>query len=99
MPTAIVTGAAQGIGRAIALRLAKDGFDVAINDLPRQSDQLESLAQEIREAGRRSCVVAADVTQDSDVQTMILNTVNILDGVDVVSQSRVLHTNHIKIPL
>lgn len=40
---AIVTGAAQGIGRSIALRLAADGLDVAINDLPRQLTQLEQV--------------------------------------------------------
>lgn len=50
--TAIVTGASQGIGRAIALRLADDGFDVAINDLSAAKDNLETLRQEIVAKGR-----------------------------------------------
>jgi len=49
---ALVTGAAKGIGRAIALRLAVDGFDVAINDIPSNKHNLDSLAGEIAEKGR-----------------------------------------------
>ncbi|KAF7328692.1 NAD(P)-binding protein [Mycena sanguinolenta] len=43
---ALVTGAAQGIGRSIALRLAEDGFDVAINDIPDNSKHLADVSQE-----------------------------------------------------
>lgn len=45
---ALVTGAARGIGRGIALRLASDGLDVAVNDIQDNSDQLEEVAEEIR---------------------------------------------------
>lgn len=51
---AIVTGAAQGIGRAIALRLADDGLDIAVSDLASQSALLETLAAGIRAKGRKS---------------------------------------------
>ena len=50
---AIVTGSAQGIGRAIALRLAADGYDVAVNDLPARSEDLEGLVREMEAHGAR----------------------------------------------
>jgi len=39
---AIITGSAQGIGRAIALRLAGDGYDIAVNDLPAKIEALRA---------------------------------------------------------
>ncbi|KAG1874902.1 hypothetical protein F4604DRAFT_1903789 [Suillus subluteus] len=44
---ALITGSAQGIGRSIALRLARDGFNVALNDLPSKDAKLELVATEI----------------------------------------------------
>jgi NAD(P)-dependent dehydrogenase (short-subunit alcohol dehydrogenase family) len=61
---AIVTGAAQGIGRAIALRLAQDGYDMALNDLSRSSAALETLAEEIRAKGRKAIVVHGDISKE-----------------------------------
>jgi NAD(P)-dependent dehydrogenase (short-subunit alcohol dehydrogenase family) len=81
---ALVTGAARGIGRAIALRLAKDGFNVAVNDIGHQ-DQLASLQDEIRALGRDSIECIADVSKDEDVKCMIAQTVERLGSLDVVS--------------
>lgn len=52
--TAFVSGAAQGIGKAIALRLARDGFDVAVNDVRQNLGPLEEVANEIRSLGKAS---------------------------------------------
>ena len=62
---AVVTGAARGIGRAIALRLAADGADVAINDV--DAEGAEKVAEEVSALGRRSVAIAADVSdRDAD---------------------------------
>ncbi|KZT67276.1 NAD(P)-binding protein [Daedalea quercina L-15889] len=82
---ALVTGAAQGIGRSIALRLAKDGLDVAVNDVPSKRQQLEELASEIKsKEGRQAAVVHADVTSEADVQAMTASAVGQLGGLDVM---------------
>ncbi|KAJ7917128.1 hypothetical protein B0H13DRAFT_2322736 [Mycena leptocephala] len=49
---ALITGAAQGIGRCAALKLADDGFDVAVNDVAVNSEKLEALVDEILAKGR-----------------------------------------------
>ena len=81
---ALVTGASQGIGRAIALRLADDGFDVAINDLPSAKDNLESLSQELINKGRRTCIVVGDISVEVVVQSMVSTVVENLGELNVV---------------
>lgn len=67
---AFVTGARRGIGRAIALSLAEDGYDVAINDLE-HSSELALLCDEIIALGRRSAPVAGDVADIARHQQML----------------------------
>ncbi len=83
--TAIVTGSAQGIGRAIALRLADDGLDVVLNDIQSKAEALGEVADEIRKKGRKVLVVTADCTQESDVQHLVDETVKEFGRLDVVS--------------
>ncbi|MFJ3232538.1 SDR family oxidoreductase [Streptomyces sp. NPDC086787] len=64
--TAVVTGAASGIGEAVALRLAAEGARVAL--LARRADRLETVTGKIRAAGGEALVVAADVTDDASVE-------------------------------
>ncbi|KAF7377404.1 hypothetical protein MSAN_00162000 [Mycena sanguinolenta] len=73
--TALVTGAAQGIGRGIALRLAEDGFDVAVNDIQDNSAKLDAVVAEIKQKGRESSKHLADVSRDEDVKEMVDNVV------------------------
>jgi NAD(P)-dependent dehydrogenase (short-subunit alcohol dehydrogenase family) len=85
---AIVTGAANGIGRSIALRLADDGLDVVVNDLDIHSDKLDGVAQEIHMKGRRSLALCADVSTEEGVRKLVSRASDNLGGVDVVSLFR-----------
>ncbi|KAK7034590.1 hypothetical protein VNI00_012221 [Paramarasmius palmivorus] len=84
---ALITGSAQGIGKAIALRLAKDGFDVVLNDITSQTklDQLREVEQEIqRSFGRKTAIVMADVSDEEEVKRLVDQTVGTLGGLDVM---------------
>ena len=63
---AVVTGASRGIGEAIAIALADDGADLAV--LPRTQPDLEKTAAEVRESGRKACVVVCDVASSASVE-------------------------------
>lgn len=80
---ALVTGAARGIGRGIALRLADDGFDIAVNDLP-NTPELDELIKTIEGKGRRALATPGDVSDESIVTDMIQRTVSTLGSLDVV---------------
>ncbi|PPQ64817.1 hypothetical protein CVT26_002649 [Gymnopilus dilepis] len=81
---ALVTGAAQGIGKAIALKLADDGLDVALNDLESKISELESIKTEIEAKGRKSIVLTGDVSSEADVISIFESLVSQLGGVDVL---------------
>jgi NAD(P)-dependent dehydrogenase (short-subunit alcohol dehydrogenase family) len=81
---ALITGAAHGLGRSIALRLATDGFDIALNDLPAKHEQLSAVAKEIEGLGRKTCIVPADVCQEDQVKQMVDSAVEHLGRLDVV---------------
>uniref|UniRef100_A0A8H7XQV3 Uncharacterized protein n=1 Tax=Psilocybe cubensis TaxID=181762 RepID=A0A8H7XQV3_PSICU len=84
-PVAVVTGASRGIGRAIALQLARDGYDVALNDLPSNKIQLEGLSSEINEqTGQRTLVLPGDVSVEDDVKGLVEASTKDLGGVDVM---------------
>lgn len=84
---ALVTGAGTGIGRAIAFRLAQDGFNVAISDQLCNEPGLTTLVAEIRELGRKVVAVTADVSVEVEIQGMIQRTVEELGQLDVVSRT------------
>ena len=79
----LVTGAAQGIGRAIALHLAKDGLNVALNDLEVNSSELQKLQQEIEQSGRKSIIITADVSVSESVEKMVREVIQQLGSLDV----------------
>ena len=85
---ALITGSAQGLGRTIALRLAKDGFDIALNDVSAKRDQLRAVANDIEKIGRRTHLVPADVVIEGEVKGMVQDVSKALGGLDVVSKCR-----------
>ncbi|KZT73286.1 NAD(P)-binding protein [Daedalea quercina L-15889] len=88
---AIVTGAAQGIGRSIALRLAEEGLNVAINDIPSKSAQIDQVVAEIKAKTSAKAVAApADVTDEDAVQGMIALVVEQLGGLDMVANAGIM---------
>ncbi|MCC7107318.1 MAG: glucose 1-dehydrogenase [Chloroflexi bacterium] len=66
---ALVTGAGRGIGRAVALAMAEAGADLALAS--RTRSELETLAQQLRERGRRAEVFVSDVSRVAEVQGMV----------------------------
>ncbi|WP_281194835.1 3-oxoacyl-ACP reductase family protein [Halorubrum sp. F4] len=83
MPAAVVTGSSRGIGRAIALRFAEDGYDVAVN-YHTSEDAAESVAAEIRDLGREAVVVGADVSDPEDAARLVETAADAFGGVDHV---------------
>lgn len=88
---AAITGSSQGIGRQIALRLADDGLDIALNDIPSKSDAGQHLVDEIKAKGRNAIFVPGDVTSEDDVKNFINTTVEKLGSLDVVSIFRLTY--------
>lgn len=79
---ALVTGASSGIGRATALRFAREGARVGL--LARRAGELESLAADIRSDGGEALVLPADVSQEEQVAAAVARIVEAWGGLDIV---------------
>jgi glucose 1-dehydrogenase len=95
--SAIVTGAASGIGRATAIRLAADGFDVVVADIRRDpitgGETTDSL---IEQAGGRAVYVEADVAEEVACQRLVDTAVARAGTLDVIVNNAVLAGSHSK---
>ena len=83
MATALVTGSGRGIGKAIAIELAAQGFDIALNDLA-DSEEIARTVDEVREKGVRCEFFAADVSKHEDVAAMCAEAEKELGAVEVL---------------
>lgn len=81
---AIVTGSAVGIGHAIALRLADDGCNLILNDLPSQSEQLNAVVKEIEAKGRKAVTYIGDISVEKNVQELVDMAVTSFGGLDIM---------------
>jgi 3-oxoacyl-[acyl-carrier protein] reductase len=80
---ALVTGASRGIGRAIALELARAGADVVVNYL-RREDEARAVDAEIRNLGRGSLCAQADVSRAADVERMVSAAQQRFEHIDIL---------------
>lgn len=81
--TALVTGAARGIGRGCALELARAGADVAINDRE-PTAEAQSVIAEIEALGRRAVLVAGDAFERTSCESVVARAVQALGGIDIL---------------
>src|SRR5947207_14957903 len=79
---ALVTGASLGIGRAIAIELAKEGANVAIN-FRSHREHAEEVAGEIEKLGRKALLLQADVSQQAAVEDMVAKTASTFGSLDL----------------
>jgi len=79
---ALVTGAGQGIGRAIALRLAKEGADIALVDL--NEEKILAVARKIESLGRKTAIFTADISDQKQVYAAIDHAEKVLGGFDIM---------------
>jgi len=79
---AIVTGARRGIGRAIALALAKEGANIVVSDI--SQEECQKVVTEIEGLGRRGLAIKCDVTSMAEVEDMVRRTVAEFGRVDIL---------------
>jgi NAD(P)-dependent dehydrogenase (short-subunit alcohol dehydrogenase family) len=80
---ALVTGASRGIGRAVALALAKEGADVVIN-CSSSVTEANKVTREIKKLGRRSFLIKADVADKAAVEKMVKEVTNHFGSIDIL---------------
>ncbi len=82
--TAVITGSARGIGKAIALKLAEAGADIVLNDIEAAVPALEETAAEVEALGRKVIYVTADVSSSEDVNRLIDTAAKEFGRVDIL---------------
>ena len=80
----LITGSAKGIGKAIALKLAKNGYDIVINYLTSEKQAFDLQKQIIDEYKVNCLVIKADVSDESQVDAMFSEIESKLNGVDIL---------------
>lgn len=79
---ALITGAAQGIGKSIALTLARKGADIAVSDV--NLEKAEETAKEIQGLGRKAIAIKGNVASVSDAEKMVEDTIAGLGKIDIL---------------
>ena len=88
---ALVIGARRNMGKAFALGLAEAGADVAVSDVNLESGQLQTVADEIQEMGRKSLALKADISNQEDVKTLVKKVVKEFGTIDILMNVAVMY--------
>jgi len=89
---ALVTGSAQGIGKAIALRLAREGADIIVHDLV-DDERTQQTLEQVQAAGRRGCVIAGDAGSVDDDYRVIEQGVRQMGRIDILVNNAGIEKN------
>lgn len=81
---ALITGAGRGIGRAIAERLADDGLDIIVADIPDAQANIDDVVSAVESRGRRAVGATGDVSNPEDVTRMVAEGTNALGNLSVL---------------
>jgi NAD(P)-dependent dehydrogenase (short-subunit alcohol dehydrogenase family) len=84
---AIVVGSGRGIGKAIALTFAQEGANIFLVDLEKLKPELDQVAQEVSRQGGKAIAISADVTDESQVNTMVDEAVRRFGKIDILINS------------
>ncbi len=81
--SALITGSSRGIGRAVALRFARDGAKVVVNCVASR-DKAEAVAKEIRAAGGEAVVAVGDVSKRADAERLVKSAIEAFGKLDIL---------------
>lgn len=81
---ALVTGSGQGLGKAIAFALAREGAKIAINDISFNEKKAQGTVEELRVMGTEAEIFLADVTQEGEVNTMVEKVIERFGRIDIL---------------
>lgn len=81
---ALITGGDSGIGRAVAIAFAREGADVAINYLPEEESDAETVIALIQAEGRKAVAIPGDVRDESFCETLVEQAASALGGLDIL---------------
>ena len=81
---AVITGSSRGIGKAIATRLAEDGHDLVVSDLPSMAETLEQTRAELEGLGVQAVALTGDVSDAESVRGLVQGTAETLGSLDVM---------------
>jgi NAD(P)-dependent dehydrogenase (short-subunit alcohol dehydrogenase family) len=79
---AVITGSANGMGKAMALRFAREGCDVAVVDI--QLDGAQKVAEEIKSIGRKAVAIKADISKSKEIKSMIEESAQAFGKIDIL---------------
>lgn len=90
--TALVTGAARGIGKAIALRLARDGAKVVVTDISKED--CEPVVEEIKRLGAEGLALKLDVTREGEIEEAVRAVKEKFGRIDILVNNAGIHISH-----